>query len=380
MHGLTWVEVSRSALAHNMGLFRNLAGESLLAPVVKSNAYGHGLLQVAGVAVQHGADWLCVNALYEAVALREAGFTCPIHILGYVSAADAETVVNLNLRMVVYNSEIVRTLSQIAAAKGAEVPLHIKLETGNNRQGLQPSEALELARLIHSLPGARLEGISSHYADIEDTTDHAFARSQLRRFLEVDTALKQAGIPARIRSFSNSAATILWPETRFELVRLGVSLYGLWPSKETFVSAIMLGRETLALQPAATWKTVIAQVKRVPRGEFVGYGRTFRTSHDSRLAVLPIGYYDGYARGLSNLAHVLVGGSIAPVRGRVAMNMTVVDVTDVPEAGVDSEVVLLGRQGDNVITAEQLADWAHTINYEIPTRINDRIPRVMVDG
>lgn len=375
---LTWVEVSKSALVNNLKQFRALAGDSLLAPVIKSNAYGHGLVQVAKTVVENGADWLCVNALYEAEALREAGITCPIHILGYVSPGETPTVVSLGLRMVVYNPEVVRRLSAEAVAQQKTVPLHIKLETGNNRQGLLPNEALELARLIHSLPGVELEGITSHYADIEDTTDHSFALSQRRRFLEVDQALKQAGMPARIRSFSNSAATILWPETQFELVRLGIALYGLWPSKETFVSALMMGREGLSLKPALTWKTVVAQVKTVPRGEFVGYGRSFRTSHESRLAVLPIGYYDGYDRGLSNLAHVLIGGAMAPVRGRIAMNMTVVDVTDVPEAVPDAEVVLLGTQGANCISAEQLGDWAHTINYEMPTRINERIPRRLV--
>ncbi len=376
---LTWVEVSQSAILHNLKLFREQAGKALLAPVVKANAYGHGLVQIGRLVTANGADWLCVNSLYEAVALREHGITCPVHVLGYVSPTQAETVVALGLRMVVYDSEVVRRLSALASARNQSVPLHIKIETGNNRQGLLPNQALELAKLIRDLPGVELEGISSHYADIEDTTDHTFARSQLRRFLEMDKALRELGTPPRIRSFSNSAATILWPETRFELVRLGISLYGLWPSKETFVSAVMLGRETLDLRPALTWKCVVAQVKSVPRGEYIGYGRTFRTSHETRLAVLPVGYYDGYDRGMSNLAHVIIGDHMAPVRGRIAMNMTVVDVTDIPDVEAGSEVVLLGRRGDNVLSSELLAQWANTINYEIPTRINDRIPRVLVD-
>lgn len=376
---LTWVDVSRSALQHNLRQFRAVAPRSLLAPVVKANAYGHGLLQAAIAFVEAGADWLCVNALYEAYALRTAGISLPIYVLGYVSCDEMEALCALDCRTVVYNTETVRRLSAAAVRRDVVMPVHIKLETGNNRQGLKADEAVELARLIRALPGVELEGVSSHYADIEDTTDHSYAQQQLARFRETCEALAAAGMSPRIRNFSNSAAAILWSETQFDLVRIGISAYGMWPSKETFVSAVILGRDKPQLRPALTWKTVVAQVKDVRSGEFVGYGRTFRTTHPTLLAVLPVGYYDGYGRGLSNLAHVLVNGQIAPVRGRVCMNMIMADVTDAGGVRAEDSVVLLGSDGEECVTAEQMASWAGTINYEVTTRINERIPRYLVD-
>jgi alanine racemase len=373
---LTWVEISEESLAHNLSQFADRTKGSLLAPVVKSNAYGHGLVPVAQAVRRAGAHWLCVNALFEGRELRRNGIDCPVYVLGYVPPSDAGDVVAGDFRIVVYDAEVVKALSDAASACGRVARVHIKVETGNHRQGLPLEETLALADLIRSLPWVELEGISSHYADIEDTTDHSFARQQLSRFLAADEALRERGSPATIRSFSNSAATILWPETHFELVRIGVSLYGMWPSKETYVSALMRESRLPDLRPVMTWKTVIAQVKVVRAGEHVGYGRTFQATHDTVLAVLPIGYYDGYDRGLSNLAHVLIRGQIAPVRGRVCMNMTMVDVTDIPGTRAGEEVVLLGHSGQRSVTAEQLASWGNTINYEVTTRINERIPRI----
>ncbi len=376
---LTWVEISRQSLAHNMNQFRTLAPKSLLAPVVKANAYGHGLVPVARILCDEGADWLCVNAVYEAEILRREGISLPLYLLGYLAPGDYEAAVELGLKVVAYDPDTIHGLGKAAAARGATVPVHVKVETGNNRQGLPPEQAVQLARLIATTPGVEFEGLSSHYADIEDTTDHAFAKGQLEVFLNTVATLEQQGVPARVKNFSNSAAAILWAETHFDLVRAGISLYGMWPSKETCVSAVLLNREKPVLEPVLTWKTVVAQVKQVAAGEFVGYGRTFRTTHTTRLAVLPIGYYDGYDRGLSNLGHVLIDGHIAPVRGRVCMNMVMVDVSDVPSVEAGREVVLLGQSLDKAVTAENIADWSNTINYEVTTRINERIPRRIVD-
>lgn len=371
------VHISRQALAHNLAQFRGLAPGAMLAPVVKANAYGHGLVPVGRVLEQEGADLLCVNALYEAVELREAGIGLPLYVLGWTPPEQMDVAAQLGVSLVVYDAQTIRAASAAAALHNTSVGLHVKLETGNNRQGVPEAKALELARLIDSLPGVELEGLSSHYADIEDTTDHRFAKEQLARFDGAWAALCEAGLRPRLRNFSNSAATILWPETRFELVRVGISMYGMWPSKETCVSAVMLHRKKPDLRPVLRWTTRIAQVKTVPSGEYIGYGRTFRATHETRLAILPVGYYDGYVRGLSNLAHVLVNGAIAPVRGRICMNIIMVDVTDVPDVSVGDTAVLLGRSGDCVVTAEELAQWSGTINYEVTTRINERIPRIL---
>jgi alanine racemase len=283
-----------------------------------------------------------------------------------------------DIRLVVYHEETV--LAAAAAGSAAKDPLrlHLKLETGNNRQGLEIDDAIGLAELINSEQGVILEGISSHYADIEDTTDHSFAKSQMVAFTRAHAALVAKGHEPVIRSFSNSAATLLWPETHFELVRVGISAYGMWPSKETLISAERLGRDKPFLRPALTWKTRVAQVKNVPVNGSVGYGRTWQAGRPTRLAILPIGYYDGYSRQLSNVAHVLVNGHRAPVRGRVCMNMTMVDVTDIPNVEAGAEVVLLGTQERQSITAEQLGAWSGTINYEITTCINEVIPRMVI--
>jgi alanine racemase len=376
---LSWIEVDGTALAENLGSFRKIVNGALVAPVVKANAYGHGLVVAAKVFAEAGADWLCVNAGFEAVALRNEGIELPIYVLGMVDQSEmVDLAQHGDIRLVTYHEETVMAASAAGLAARSPLHLHLKLETGNNRQGLDVGSALCMAELIKSEAGVILEGVSSHYADIEDTTDHSFAKSQMAAFTKAHTALVANGHEPAIRSFSNSAATLLWPETHFELVRVGISAYGMWPSKETLISAERLGRDKPALRPALTWKTRVAQVKNVPVNASVGYGRTWQAGRPTRLAILPIGYYDGYSRQLSNVAYVLVNGHRAPIRGRVCMNMTMVDVTDVPNVEAGAEVVLLGTQETQTITAEQLADWAGTINYEITTCINEGIPRVLV--
>lgn len=374
----TWCEIDTAALAENVRSFRRLVGDTTLAPTVKSNGYGHGLLLAARAFLDGGADWLCVDALDEARALRQAGLTCPIYVFGYVPLADLPEVVSLDCRLVVYNRETIDAL----AALGAPVRIHLKIETGNHRQGVGAEEAVALAALAARAPAITLEGVSSHFANIEDTTDHTYARRQLAVFEGAVAALRAAGHAVPMRHLSNTAAALLWPDQRFEMVRIGVGAYGVWPSKEARVAALLAGRRELALHPALTWKTRIAQVKSVPEGAFVGYGCTYMCTHPTRLAILPVGYADGYDRGLSNLAHVLIRGRRAPVRGRVCMNITMVDVTDIPDAALEDEVVLLGApavDGER-LTADQIADWAQTISYEIMARIGAHLPRVAVTG
>ena len=373
-----WCEIDRQALGDNLRALRRTNGSALCAPVVKANAYGHGLTLAAQAFLSAGADWLCVDALEEAEALREAKVEVPILVLGWVPPERLRDAVRLGVRLVVSDPALVQQLSDEAVAEGRNVPVHVKVETGNNRQGLLPPDALALAERAQRLPGLTLEGLSTHFADVEDTTDHTFARLQLARLQETVGALRRRGLRVPIVHCANSAATILWPEAHLDLVRLGIASYGMWPSRETYITALSTQRDQVALTPALTWKTRIAQLKTVAPGETVGYGRSFQVTHPTRLAVLPVGYYDGYDRRLSNLAHALVRGHRAPVRGRVCMNMLTVDVTDVPGVSGDDEVVLLGPQGDEAVTAEQLGDWIGTINYEVTTRIAAHIPRVGV--
>jgi alanine racemase len=233
-----------------------------------------------------------------------------------------------------------------------------------------------LADRISGVEGAVLEGACTHFANIEDTTDHSFAREQIRTFLETVEAMRTRGIEVPIRHVSNSAAVILWPEAHMEMARLGIAAFGMWPSTETFVAATLAGRAGISLRPALTWKARIAQIRHVEAGTSIGYGLTYRTTHPIVLGVVPCGYYDGYDRRLSNAGHVICAGVRAPVRGRVCMNMIMVDVTDAPGVGPGDEVVLLGRQGEEEVTAEMLAAWIGTINYEVTTRIRETLPRI----
>jgi alanine racemase len=362
-----------------------LAAGARLGVVVKSSAYGHGAAVASRAFVDAGADWLIVNDADEAQGLRAEGLEAPVYICGPVAPWAAEAVVAADARVVVYDSELLRALGAAGRAAGRPVPVHLKVETGNTRQGVQLDEALELGALAQSLEGVHLEGIATHYADIEDTTDHAFARSQLAAFRDARAAFEAAGYPVEMAHSANSAAAILWPETHDELVRVGIAAYGLWPSRETYVTALQADARQESgflpqLQPALSWRARVAQVKQVPAGAFVGYGRTYRATHDCRIAVLPVGYHEGYDRRLSNLGHVLIHGARAPIRGRVCMNMTMVDVTHVPEVRSGDVATLLGVDGDEQITAEQLAEWMGTINYEVVSRIHPGIPRVAQGG
>lgn len=373
----TWCEIEVAALRDNLKALRSITSpSSRLVPVVKGNAYGHGLVLCAEVFMASGADGLGVDSLHEAMALRAAGLDGFLYILGYVPGDQAEALVSARCSVVVYGEEEVRAFSAAATRAGVRVPVHVKLETGNHRQGLYPSDAHRLIELIGDLDGVWLEGISSHFANVEDTTDHGFARAQLASFRAFLASLPGSGRGIPLVNIANSAATILWPEAHGGLVRAGIASYGMWPSKETLLSTMLEGREPLELRPAMCWRTKVAQVRSLPAGVFVGYGATFQTTHPIRLAILPVGYYDGYDRGLSNLAHVLIRGHRAPLRGRVCMNMIMVDVTDIPGVAVGDVVTLLGEDGGARISAEDVAGWIGTINYEVTTRINERIPRI----
>jgi alanine racemase len=376
MGDLTWCEVDVDALGANVRTLKALLPVGcLIAPAVKAEAYGHGSVVASRAFLAGGADWLCVNSAEEAARLRDAGIDAPVYVMGFVPPEDVEGALAIGCRLVVYREDVVSAAEAACARHGWTGRLHLKLETGNERQGLREEEGFALARRIHASPHLVLEGVASHFANVEDTTDHAFARRQLARFREFNHRLGEAGIPVPMPHLSNSAAVLLWSEEHRRLARVGISAYGMWPSSETLVAALMAGRERIALRPALAWKARIAQIRDVPKGAFVGYGCSYQTTAAARIAVLPVGYYDGYDRGLSNVAHVLVRGQRAPVRGRVCMNLTMVDVSHVEGVSTGDVAVLLGRDGDEAIAAEQLAGWIGTINYEVTTRIGAHVPR-----
>ncbi len=375
---INWVEIDRRALAGNVRSFRRLLDpQARFMPVIKSNAYGHGLPEVASLlAGSKQVDWLGLNSLDEAVALRKLGIRKPLLLLGYVPLGRLAEAARNDIRLTVYNRETVQALAKIKTKK--KILLHIKLETGTNRQGIGLDEAINLAGLVKEHPHLFLEGYSTHFANIEDTTDRSYPDGQKENYRNMIARLEKLGHSAPVNHVACTAAALIFPDTHKNLARIGIGLYGLWPSRETML-AVRDRDPGFSLAPVLAWKTRVAQIKTVPSGSFIGYGCTYRTTRKTRLAVLPVGYYDGYDRRLSNTAHVLIKGKRAPIRGRVCMNLCLADITDIPGVKLEDEAVLLGRQDKEHISAEQLASWIGTINYEVVTRINPLLPRVIVN-
>ena len=375
----SWLEVDAGAYRHNLRFLRSLVGPDVeLSAVVKSNAYGHGLEQIARLAVDGGADSFCVHALEEAQALRRLGFAQDVLIMGHVPWTRLEEAVAEDFRLVLYDEESARRLAEIAGLTGRRPRVHLKIETGTHRQGLADAELARLLDRLESSPEIDIEGVYTHFADIEDTTDHSYAGEQLERFRAEVAELERRGHRPRRRHTACSAAALLFPETHFDMVRVGISQYGFWSSKETRLSFEHSRGAGEGPRPVLSWKARISQVKEIPQGASVGYGRTWQATRPTRLAILPIGYSDGYDRGLSNAAYALVKGQRAPVRGRICMNLTMIDVTDIPDVGIEDEVVLLGRSGGEEVSAETLASLAGTLHYEIVTRIAPHLPRLIV--
>ena len=376
----TWIEVSRGALAHNLSIFRGLLGPRTgLLAVVKANAYGHGLEEVAGVCAEQGAEMLGVHTAAEVSALAKAGNELPVLVMGYLTPAQVEEVVRPGVHVLVSSRAVVEALAAQARRLGAALPVHVKVDTGTHRQGVEPADAAEFAAAARDA-GLAVVGVATHFANIEDTTDHGYAFAQLDRFRGAVTAVE--GRVGRVRwvHAACSAAALLFREADFTMVRVGISLYGHWPSKETHLSWLLAhGRDGVRLEPALAWRARVGQVKRVAAGAPVGYGLTYRPTRPSTIAVLPVGYADGYPRALSNRARVLLRGRPAPVVGRVCMDIVMADVTDIPGAGEGDVATLIGADGEERVTAEELAELAGTINYEILARLSPALVRAVVE-
>jgi len=282
--------------------------------------------------------------------------------------------------MIVYNKETIDALAKI----GKKVFVHIKVETGTHRQGVLLDQLPDFIDYVKKYPNIIIEGVSTHFANVEDTTNKAYYEEQMQEFKTAIDILEKKGFQNIMKHCAAAGAAFLFPESQFDMVRMGISLYGMWPSEKLHQAYQKLHpNDAVLLQTAFTWKARIAQIKEIPTGKFVGYGCTYQTDRPTMMSVVPIGYSDGYVRSLSGRSHVLVHGKQAPLLGRVSMNNIVIDITDIPETKLEDEVVLLGKQGDQEITSEMFAAWADTINYEIPTRVavnvNMQIPRIIVD-
>jgi len=350
-------------------------------PVVKSNAYGHGHELITRALAAAGTGWFGVNSLDEALRTRRLAPDARILVLGYVAPEAFPEAVEADVDLTLTNPCEIPLLDRAARAAERRGRFHLKVETGTHRRGVPAEEFDQVAEAVRAAsPLLCCAGLSTHFANIEDTLDHSYAQEQLRRFRRAEADLAALRLRFETRHTACTAATLLFPDTHFDLARVGIGLYGLWPSRETRLSFRMQARREVELRPCLTWKARITQIKRVPPGSDIGYGRSYRTGSESRIGVLSVGYHEGYDRRLSNVAHTLVGGRRAPVRGRVCMNMTLIDLSHVPQAAVGDEAVLLGRQGKESVSAEDLAGWSGTINYEIVSRIHPDLPRVAARG
>jgi alanine racemase len=370
---VNWAEIDLDAIAYNVrGLKKHVGEKCILSAVVKANAYAHGAVQAAQVALHNGATRLCVARADEAIPLRLGGITAPILTMGHSTPWQAVDIVAHRITPAVANLELAHTLSAaVAASGGPPLPVHVKVDTGLGRFGLLPEEVLPFVRALREVPGLFLEGVFTHFATA-DEADLTYARQQFATYLHVLRQLEEAHIAVPIRHAANSAATLALPETHLDMVRCGIAIYGLRPSVEVEM--------VVPVRPAMSLKSRIARLRTLPAGSCISYGCTYLTSRPTPVGLVPIGYGDGYRRGLSNKGQVLVRGQRVPIVGRVCMDQFMVDLSKVPEASEGDEVVALGRQGEQQIDAEEIGTWMGTNNYETVAAILPRVPRVYLAG
>lgn len=369
-----WTEINLDNLAHNIREVRRLAEkQSHIMAVIKADGYGHGAAKIAQTLLDNGADRFAVAALDEAIELRNAGIKVPIFILGYTQPERAAELVKYDLEQAVYSYEVAEALSKEAIAQGKTVQLHIKVDTGMGRIGLQVNdEAVDIVSRIHALPGINIKGIFTHFA-VADEADKSYTEQQFKKFRWICDKLEEKGIKIEIKHCGNSAAIIDLPEMHMDMVRAGIMLYGLAPSK-----AVKLNK--LELKEVMSLKVRITHIKEIEAGQSVSYGRRFIADKKTKIASLPIGYADGYTRMLTGKAEALVKGKRVPVVGSICMDQCMIDITGIEDVKVGDEVVLFGEQLGGFISIDELAEKLGTINYEIVCMISRRIPRVYVKG
>ncbi len=359
-----WATIDTSAIRNNVKFILEHTQTQVMA-IVKANAYGHGTIPVARAALEGGATWCGVARFSEALELRRANINCPILLLGYTPKEHLEEMIVNQVSMTVWEPEQVSLLSAAAEGAGQAARIHLKVDTGMSRIGVQPEEALDLALFVSESPRIQFEGVYSHFARA-DEINPAAADLQWDRFQSVLSDLDSHNIRPPIVHHANSAASITRKETALSLVRFGIAMYGLHPSAGCPLPE--------AFRPALAWKSILSQVKTLPPGRGVSYGHEYVTKRNERIGTIPVGYADGFRRLPGN--KVLVGGKRVPVIGRVTMDQILVQLNEVPESKAGDEVVLIGRQGDELITAEDVAAIWGTINYEVTCAIGPRVPRL----
>ena len=382
---LVSAEVDLNAIAHNVSELRRITSPAArVMAVVKANAYGHGFKEVARKALQNGAENLGVARVDEGIQLRKAGFDAPVLIFGYTPPALANNLIEFGLTQTVFSYKTAEMLSETGIDGGKKIKIHFKVDTGMGRLGLLPDSgrsfspdteitgnAISEVESIARLPGLELEGVYTHFATA-DVSDKSYARKQFEIFIDFLNRLRLAGLEIPVKHAANSAAIIDLPETHLDMVRAGISIYGLYPSDE-------VNKSLVALKPAMELKARIVHLKKVPAGFKISYGITYETEKPTTIATVPIGYADGFNRLLSSRGHMLIRGHKAPIVGRICMDHTMLDVGHIPEIDLEDEVIIFGQQGELSITVDEIASTIGTINYEVVSTITDRVPRIYLN-
>jgi alanine racemase len=370
-----WAEINLDNIAHNIREIRRITDKNAeIMGVVKADAYGHGVMEVAKTLLDNGVTRLAVSMLDEAIQLRRNGISVPILILGYTDPIRANEIIENDVTQSVFSHELAQALSSEAVRQGKKVKIHIKIDTGMTRIGFLPGySAVKNVVEINQLPNIIIDGLFTHFATA-DEKNREYTFTQFERFMSICSELQRIGIHIPVKHCANSAGIIEYPQMHLDMVRPGIILYGMYPSDE-------VDKTKIDLKPAMTLKANVILVKDVEKNTSISYGRIFTTQRNSRIATIPIGYADGYSRLLSNKGRVLIHGQFAPIVGRICMDQCMVDVTNLDvDISTGDEVVLIGAQGDNAITAEDVAQSIGMINYELVCIVGKRIPRAFVQN
>lgn len=362
----TWVDVDKSSIAHNVRLLRKMVPSSVaLMAVVKSDAYGHGAIATAMTALANGASYLGVSSLTEALELRDAGIVAPVLVLGYTPVHTVRQAIRHGVTLTMYDIDMARSYNQVAREMDSSLKVHVKIDTGMGRMGVLPEMSISFFRSLLNLRHLDVEGVFTHFSMSDE--DPVYTAEQLRVFKSVVNPLRGNGFNFKYIHAANSAAILTVPDAYLDMVRAGIALYGLSPSEMVPIPE--------DFRPAMSWKTVVAQVKTLPPDHPVGYGQTFRTTQTTQVAVLPVGYAHGLRRMPYNWGEVLVHGQRAPIIGRVSMEKSSINITHIPNVTIGDEVVLLGKQGNEEITADDVGQRLGTNNYEVVCSALARVPR-----
>jgi alanine racemase len=373
----THIEINAKNLVHNLKEFEKLTDRKIML-AVKANAYGHGLKEVISITRElPSIGYYAVDTLEEALTVTAVDNNKKILVIGWADGAQLKEMILNGFELVVPSIDYLKQVEEISKEVKLKAKIHVKVETGTGRLGMPPAHAVDIFTGASGTAAKHVDfiGIYSHFANIEDTTDHSFAQHQLDIFNDLLQKINHKNL---LKHFSCSASTLLFPKTHFDIVRVGISAYGFWPSKPTYVSYIEKKKPAIQLKPVLSWFSKVAQVKTLEKGESIGYGLTYKAFDRARTVVVPVGYYDGYDRKLSNVSTIIVNGVKAPIRGRICMNMLMAEVTHIKNIKAGDRVILIGEEGNEKITADDMADLAGSINYEIISRLNPLIPRLVI--